>query len=63
MDENTSGDPMSLLKWTMNWKGKPLVSFETMIKLISGMKTKKGLMVASRLDEKEYTKGIKKKSN
>jgi hypothetical protein len=28
---------------TMNWKGKPLVSFETMIKLISGRKTKKGL--------------------
>jgi len=44
---------------TMNWKGKPLVSFETMIKLISGTKTKKGLMVVSRLDEKEYTKGIK----
>ncbi len=44
---------------TMNWKGKPLVSFETMIKLISGTKTKKGLTVASRLDEKEYTKGIK----
>ncbi|CAG0939392.1 hypothetical protein BROC_00614 [Candidatus Brocadiaceae bacterium] len=44
---------------TMNWKGKPLVSFETMIKLISGTKTKKGLIVVSRLDEKEYTKGIK----
>lgn len=44
---------------TMNWKGKPLVSFETMIKLISGTKTKKGLTVASRLDEKKYTKGIK----
>ena len=44
---------------TMNWKGKPLVSFETIIKLISGTKTKKGLIVASRLDEKEYTKGVK----
>ena len=44
---------------TMNWKGKPLVSFETIIKLISGTKTKKGLTVASRLDEKEYNKGVK----
>jgi transposase len=44
---------------TMNWKGKPLVSFETIIKLISGTKTIKGLTVASRLDEKEYNKGVK----
>lgn len=44
---------------TMNWKGKPLISYETIIKLISGTKTKKGLTVASRLDEKEYTKGVK----
>ncbi len=42
-----------------NWKGKPLVSFETIIKLISGTKTIKGLTVASRLDEKEYNKGVK----
>jgi Rhodopirellula transposase DDE domain len=44
---------------TMNWKGKPLVSYETIIKLISGTKTKKGLTVASRLDESEYNKGVK----
>src|SRR3990172_149083 len=44
---------------TMNWKGKLLVSYETIIKLISGTKTKKGLIVVSRLDEKKYTKGIK----
>src|SRR5574337_870365 len=44
---------------TMNWKGKPLVSYETIIKLISATKTKKGLKVAARLDEKEYVAGIK----
>ena len=44
---------------TMNWKGKPLVSFETIIELISGTKTNKGLTVASLLDEKEYNKGVK----
>ncbi len=44
---------------TMNWKGKPLISYETIIKLVSGTKTRKGLTVASRLDEKEYSKGVK----
>lgn len=44
---------------TMNWKGKPLVSYETIIKLISATKTKKGLTVAARLDEKEYIAGVK----
>jgi hypothetical protein len=44
---------------TMNWKGKPLVSYETIIKLISATKTKKGLTVTARLDEKEYISGVK----
>ena len=44
---------------TMNWKGKPLVSYETIIQLISGTKTKKGLSVAARLDEKDYITGVK----
>lgn len=42
----------------MNWKGKPLVSFETIVKLIGETKTRKGLKVASRLDEKEYDDGV-----
>ena len=44
---------------TMNWKGKPLVSYETIIQLISGTRTKKGLSVAARLDEKDYITGVK----
>jgi len=44
---------------TMNWKGKPLVSYETIIKLISATKTKKGLNVAALLDPKKYIAGIK----
>lgn len=50
---------LHVLIYYMNWKGKPLVSFETIIKLISSTKTIKGLTVASRLDEKEYNKGVK----
>ncbi|NOR46756.1 MAG: ISAzo13 family transposase [Methanosarcinaceae archaeon] len=44
---------------TMNWKGKPLVNFETVVKLIGATKTKKGLTVSSRLDQNEYNKGVK----
>ena len=44
---------------SMNWRGQPLVSYETVIKLIGGTTTKKGLSVAARIDEREYVKGIK----
>jgi transposase len=44
---------------SMNWRGRPLVSYETIIKLISSTKTKKGLNVAARLDERDYKTGIK----
>ena len=43
----------------MNWKGKPLVTYEAIIKLIGATKTKKGLNVTARLDKSEYLKGIK----
>ena len=44
---------------SMNWRAKPLVSFEVIVNLISGTSTKKGLMINSKLDETEYEKGIK----
>ena len=34
---------------SMNWRGKPLASYETIIKLIGATKTKKGLRVQARL--------------
>ncbi len=43
----------------MNWRAKPLLSFEVIVNLISGTSTKKGLMINSKLDETEYEKGIK----
>ena len=43
---------------TMNWKGKPLTSFETIVNLIGSTTTIKGLKVKSVLDENEYEKGI-----
>lgn len=43
---------------TMNWRGKPLESFETIVSLIGSTTTRKGLKVKSVLDETEYQKGI-----
>ena len=43
---------------TMNWRGKPLTSFETIVNLIGSTTTTKGLKVKSMLDENEYEKGI-----
>ena len=44
---------------SMNWKGKPLENFETVLKLISETKTKTGLKIGSKLDERTYEKGKK----
>jgi len=44
---------------SMNWKGKPLENYESILKLISETKTKGGLKIKSRLDTKKYEKGKK----
>jgi hypothetical protein len=44
---------------SQNWRGKPLVSIETIINLIGATKTKKGLIIQTSVDTNEYTKGIK----
>ena len=43
---------------TQNWRGKPLVTRETVVKLISNTTTTKGLKIQSMLDENDYEKGI-----
>jgi hypothetical protein len=44
---------------SLNWKGEPLVSFETVVHMISGTKTSKGLQVKAMLDQGHYETGIK----
>ena len=44
---------------SMNWRGVPLESFETVVRRIAGTKTKAGLRVGARLDPMEYGKGEK----
>ncbi|EQD34930.1 rhodopirellula transposase [mine drainage metagenome] len=43
----------------MNWKGKPLISYEVVINLIRNTTTKTGLEVFARLDKKHYKKAQK----
>jgi len=44
---------------SINWRGKPLTSYQVIINLITSTTTKAGLVVKARLDKKLYTKGIK----
>jgi hypothetical protein len=44
---------------SQNWRGKPLVSIETIVNLIGSTKTKKGLTIQTAVDTREYTKGTK----
>jgi hypothetical protein len=43
---------------SLNWKGEPLVSFETVIHLISATTTRTGLKIKARLDKRIYETGI-----
>lgn len=44
---------------SINWRGKPLLTYQTIINLITSTKTKTGLIVKARLHKKTYKKGIK----
>jgi hypothetical protein len=44
---------------SLNWQGEPLVSYETVVKLIGSTTTKKGLRVKAKLDKRKYRPGEK----
>src|SRR5438046_2169933 len=44
---------------SLNWRGEPLINYETIINLIGGTKTRTGLKVRTVLDTNEYETGIK----
>jgi len=46
---------------SLNWRGQPLVSYETVVNLISHTTTRKGLRVKARLDCQTYETGRKVK--
>jgi hypothetical protein len=43
---------------SLNWKGKPLINFETIVNLIGGTKTRTGLKVKAVLDTNQYETGV-----
>ena len=43
---------------SINWQGKPLVDYETVVNLIGGTRTRSGLRIKAKLDTKEYEKGV-----
>ena len=43
---------------SINWQGKPLVDYETVVNLIGSTRTKSGLRIKAKLDIKEYEKGV-----
>ena len=43
---------------SINWRGRPLTSYQVVLSLIAATATKTGLSVKSVLDEKTYQKGI-----
>jgi hypothetical protein len=43
---------------TMNWRAKPLVSYQVIIDLISATTTETGLKVVCELDDNVYPKGV-----
>ncbi len=44
---------------TINWRGKPLRTYQTVVKLIAGTRTQTGLNVKCELDPYDYEKGRK----
>jgi len=44
---------------SLNWKGRPLINYETVVNLIGGTRTRSGLRVKAVLDTNEYALGIK----
>lgn len=43
---------------TMNWRGRPLISYEVIVNLIASTKTRSGLTVRSEIDNAIYPKGL-----
>jgi hypothetical protein len=43
---------------SMNWRGRPLVSYRTIIELISATTTKKGLKIRAERDRNYYETGV-----
>ena len=44
---------------TQNWRGRPLISYQTIVQLIAATTTQAGLKVRCEIDANPYPKGVK----
>lgn len=44
---------------SMNWKGEPLINYETVVNMIGATTTKSGLKIKAQLDRNKYETGVK----
>src|SRR5499425_3636651 len=44
---------------SINWRGKPLRTYRTIVQLIAATTTNTGLKIRAELDENQYAKGVK----
>jgi hypothetical protein len=44
---------------SLNWRGTPLITYDTVVNLIGGTRTKTGLRIKARLDKRQYELGQK----
>ena len=44
---------------SINWRGQPLTTYDTIVQLISGTTTSKGLRVRAELDDSKYALGVR----
>ena len=44
---------------SMNWRGRPLTSYQAVVNLIASTSTKTGLTIHSEIDKRKYERGIK----
>ena len=51
--------PSAGTRITINWRGKPLRSYRTIVQLIAATTTETGLRVRAELDDNKYPKGVK----
>ena len=43
---------------SLNWQGQPLISYQTVVNLIARTRTRSGLCIKAKLDQRKYQKGI-----
>src|SRR5216683_2471032 len=59
-----SGTRLSTVSFlSLNWRGRPLTTYQTIVSLIAATTTQKGLKISAELDKAKYPIGVKVKKH